>query len=234
MSYFDEIEALCAVQAAFSDDFSFVQSERAENEARVMDENNSNSGSGRESGREGGRESGRDGGREGDNGSGGGSGSGRDGGSGSDSSNSSSSSSSSSDSTTASVPFNLMNGDCNSNNNNNNDTLTVDVTVTGTGENNNADNNGNNSNNSNSNNVNNNNNNIHFNVRTMLSEGEMNDIDLNRDSKRVKPKKNMEHCWSVHVRAMCRMCGVNVKADKDRVCSDAWTANEVTKKMKKK
>lgn len=40
-------------------------------------------------------------------------------------------------------------------------------------------------------------------------------------------KKNMESCWSVHVRAMCKACGVNVKADKDKVCSDAWSSSEV-------
>jgi hypothetical protein len=42
-----------------------------------------------------------------------------------------------------------------------------------------------------------------------------------------KAKKNMESCWSVHVRAMCKACGASVKIDKDRVCSDAWSTSEV-------
>ena len=47
------------------------------------------------------------------------------------------------------------------------------------------------------------------------------------EAKRSKTKKNMESCWSVHVRAMCKACGSSVKADKDRVCSDAWSTSEV-------
>lgn len=47
------------------------------------------------------------------------------------------------------------------------------------------------------------------------------------EAKRSKAKKNMESCWSVHVRAMCKACGASVKIDKDRVCSDAWSTSEV-------
>lgn len=53
------------------------------------------------------------------------------------------------------------------------------------------------------------------------------EVEETEASKNFK-KKNMESCWSVHVRAMCKACGVNVKADKDRVCSDAWSSSEVT------
>ena len=117
MSYFDEIEALCAVQAAFSDDFSFVMSELSESET-----------------------------------------------------------SASFDPLSASVPA-------------------LDP--------------------------------IDFSCPEPLSFCSATAEQEDSEAKRSKAKKNMESCWSVHVRAMCKACGASVKIDKDRVCSDAWSTSEV-------
>jgi hypothetical protein len=62
----------------------------------------------------------------------------------------------------------------------------------------------------------------------VTEDGAVDDLEALKHYK----KKNMESCWSVHVRAMCKTCGINVKVDKDRVCSDAWSSSEVRKGMR--
>ena len=44
-----------------------------------------------------------------------------------------------------------------------------------------------------------------------------------------KPRKGsgVNFSWSAHVRTMCEMCGDNVKLDKDRVCSDGYNPTKV-------
>lgn len=59
----------------------------------------------------------------------------------------------------------------------------------------------------------------------VTEDGAVDDLEALKHYK----KKNMESCWSVHVRAMCKTCGINVKVDKDRVCSDAWSSSDVSK-----